>query len=86
MYGVVKSNKKKKNQSLVRIGAMILMYQDLQKGIVVDKWGQKIKDVGVDAHRKLEEFFWVKVFLDLWVEVDKNWRNNKDKLKQFGYM
>jgi len=86
VYGVVKSNKKKKKQPLVRIGAMILVERDSQKGIVVGKGGQKIKDVGVDARRKLEEFFGVKVFLDLRVKVDKNWRNNKDKLKQFGYM
>ena len=86
VYGVVKSNKKKKNKPMVRIGAMILVERDSQKGIVVGKGGQKIKDVGVDARRKLEEFFGVKVFLDLRVKVDKNWRNNKDKLKQFGYM
>jgi len=85
LYGVVKSNNKK-NRPLVRIGAMILVERDSQKGIVVGKGGQKIKDVGVEARGKLEEFFGVKVFLDLRVKVDKNWRNNKDKLKQFGYM
>ena len=53
---------------------------------MLGKGGQKIKDVGVDARRKLKEFFGVKVFLNMRVKVDKNWRNNKDKLKQFGYM
>lgn len=77
---------KTKNKSMIRIGAVILVERDSQKGIVVGKGGQKIKDVGVDARRKLQAFFGVKIFLDLRVKVDKNWRDNKDKLKQYGYM
>ncbi len=80
------NNSNKKNKSMIRIGAVILVERDSQKGIVVGKGGQKIKDVGVDARKKLQAFFGVKIFLDLRVKVDKNWRNNKDKLKQYGYM
>ena len=80
------SNNNKKNKSMIRIGAVILVERDSQKGIVVGKGGQKIKDVGMDARKKLEAFFGVKIFLDLRVKVDKNWRSNKDKLKQYGYM
>ena len=80
------SNNNKKNKSMIRIGAVILVERDSQKGIVVGKGGQKIKDVGMDARKKLQAFFGVKIFLDLRVKVDKNWRSNKDKLKQYGYM
>lgn len=79
-------NNNKKNKSMIRIGAVILVERDSQKGIVVGKGGQKIKDVGMDARKKLQAFFGVKIFLDLRVKVDKNWRSNKDKLKQYGYM
>jgi GTP-binding protein Era len=83
-YGTNNNTKKKK--SMIRIGAVILVERDSQKGIVVGKGGQKIKDVGVGARKKLEAFFGVKIFLDLRVKVEKNWRNNEDKLKQYGYM
>ncbi|KAK1738714.1 GTPase Era family protein [Skeletonema marinoi] len=76
----------KKNKSMIRIGALILVERDSQKGIVVGKGGQKIKDVGMDARKKLQAFFGVKIFLDLRVKVDKDWRSNKEKLKQYGYM
>mmetsp|Transcript_56995 Transcript_56995/g.121008 ORF Transcript_56995/g.121008 Transcript_56995/m.121008 type:complete len:523 (+) Transcript_56995:26-1594(+) len=71
---------------MIRIGATILVERDSQKGIVVGKGGQKVRDVGTDARRKLELFFGAKVFLDLRVKVDKNWRDDKDKLKKYGYM
>ncbi len=80
------SDGKKKSKSMIRIGAVILVERDSQKGIVVGKGGQKIKDVGMDARKKLETFFGCKIFLDLRVKVDKNWRSNKDRLTQFGYM
>ncbi|KAL7457406.1 hypothetical protein ACHAWC_008966 [Mediolabrus comicus] len=80
------SDGKKKSKSMIRIGAVILVERDSQKGIVVGKGGQKIKDVGMDARKKLETFFGCKIFLELRVKVDKNWRSNKDRLKQFGYM
>lgn len=80
----VKSSSKK--NAMIRIGATILVERDSQKGIVVGKGGAKIKDVGVIARKKLEEFYDVKVFLDLRVKVDKNWRNDAEKLKKYGYM
>lgn len=73
-------------KSLIKIEATILVERDSQKGIVVGKGGTKIKDVGMDARKKLQEFFGCKIFLDLRVKVDKNWRNNEDQLKKFGYI
>ena len=70
----------------IRIKATILVERDSQKGIVVGKGGQKIKDVGVDARKRLEDFFGEKVHLDLFVKVDKEWRRDEKKLKEYGYL
>ena len=80
------SNTKKNKAGLIRIGATILVERDSQKGIVVGKGGIKIRDVGIAARKKLQDFFGCKVILDLRVKVDKNWRNDVDKLKKYGYM
>lgn len=80
------SNTKKNKAELIRIGATILVERDSQKGIVVGKGGIKIRDVGIAARKKLQDFFGCKVILDLRVKVDKNWRNDVDKLKKYGYM
>ena len=69
-----------------RMQASILVERDSQKGIVVGKGGQMIKDVGVTARKMLEDFFQTKVHLDLQVKVDKGWRGNEKKLKEYGYM
>jgi len=63
-----------KQKSMIRIEATILVERDSQKGIVVGKGGAKIKDVGVNARNKLQDFFGCKIYLDLRVKVDKNWR------------
>ena len=84
-YDVI-SNTKKNKAGLIRIGATILVERDSQKGIVVGKGGIKIRDVGIAARKKLQDFFGCKVILDLRVKVDKNWRNDVDKLKKYGYM
>eukprot|EP00956_Cyclotella_meneghiniana_P007964 scaffold10576_cov22-Cyclotella_meneghiniana.AAC.1 len=76
----------KRRKSMIRIDATIIVERESQKGIVVGKGGKQIKDVGMDARKKLQKLFGAKIFLELRVKVDKNWRNNADKLKQYGYM
>ena len=71
---------------MIRIRATICVERDSQKGIVVGKGGAKIKQVGVEAREKLEEFLQEKVFLNLDVKVDKNWRKDEKKLKEYGYL
>jgi GTP-binding protein Era len=84
--GGQRTNDTSNRKAMIRIGATILVERDSQKGIVVGKGGRMIKDVGMVSRKKLQEFFGVKVFLDLRVKVDKNWRNSDDKLKKYGYM
>ena len=71
---------------MTRIKASIHVERDSQKGIVVGKGGAMIKDVGVQAREKVEEFLQEKVFLKLEVKVDKNWIKDEKKLKAYGYM
>ena len=71
---------------IARIRAEIHVARESQKHIVVGAQGRMIKRVGMDARRDLEGFLGKKVFLDLYVRVDKNWRDDERKLKRFGYM
>jgi GTP-binding protein Era len=73
-------------KSIIRINATVCVERESQKGIVVGKGGVKIKEIGVEAREKLEEFLETKVFLNLGVKVDKNWRRDEKKLKAFGYL
>ena len=77
----------KPNDPMTRIRADIVVERDSQKGIVVGKGGNMIKLIGMDARQKLQEFLDTnKVFLELNVRVDKNWRKNEDRLKEYGYL
>jgi GTP-binding protein Era len=59
--------------------------RESQKMIVIGAGGNMIKRVGTDARKELESFLGKKVFIDLYVRVDKDWRNDESKLKRFGY-
>jgi len=72
-------------KSLIKIGAVILVERDSQKGIVIGKNGNVLKEVGRLAREELEELLGNKVFLELWVKVRKDWRNQQARLKEFGY-
>jgi GTP-binding protein Era len=68
------------------IEASIYVERESQKGIVVGKGGQQIKEVGIVAREKIEKFLGCAVKLDLSVKVQKDWRKKEDILKQFGYL
>jgi GTP-binding protein Era len=70
----------------IHIMAVIYVERDTQKGIIIGKGGNKIKRVGIEARQDIEKFFDKKVFLELFVKVEKDWRNRENKLKEFGYM
>ena len=70
---------------IFRIRAEIRVARESQKLIVVGAGGNMIKRVGTDSRKELESFLGKKVFLDLYVRVDKDWRNDESKLKRFGY-
>ena len=71
--------------NIIRIRAEIIVERDSQKGILIGKAGSKLKLIGTNARLELEEFFQTKIFLEVFVKVDKNWRDNAQKLKKYGY-
>ena len=68
-----------------RIRAIIYVDRDSQKGIIIGHQGKMLKKVGTSARIDLEAFLNKKIFLELYVKVDPEWRNNESKLKRFGY-
>ena len=76
----------KEEEKIIRISAMIFVERDSQKGILIGKGGSSLKWVGTEARKDMENFFGKKVFLETHVKVSENWRKEKSKLKQFGYL
>ncbi len=70
---------------IIKIQADILVERDSQKGIIIGDKGSAIKKVGEQSRKECEAFFGKKIFLELFVKVDKDWRNNENRLKKFGY-
>lgn len=75
----------KEDEKRIHIKALIVCERDSQKGIIIGHGGQALKKVGAMARKDIERFFEKKVFLDMFVKVEKDWRNQDDKLRAFGY-
>ena len=73
-------------ETSIHIMATIFVERDSQKGIIIGKAGSKLKKVGTDARKDIEKFFDKRVYLELFVKVEPNWRNRENKLKSFGYI
>lgn len=75
----------KEEKDIIRIRAVILMERDTQKGIIIGHKGEAIKKLGTLARKDIELFFEKKIYLQLYVKVEKDWRDRDNLLKQFGY-
>ena len=75
----------KEESTIDRISATIYVARNSQKGIVIGHKGERLKRVGQAARHDLEAFLGKKVFLELYVKVMEDWRNNDNQLKRFGY-
>lgn len=73
------------DEKMIRIRAIIMVERESQKGIVIGHKGQPLKWVGIEARKDLEKFFGKHIHLELYVKVNKNWRNDQNQLKRFGY-
>ena len=71
--------------TMLHISAIIYCERESQKGIIIGKGGSALKRVGMQARQEIEEFFQKKVFLQLFVKVDRDWRSNTGRLKHYGY-
>ncbi len=87
-YGVavvVEQFSEKPEKNLVVINAVINVERDTHKKIIVGKAGARIRAIGQNARKEMEKFLGVRVFLELFVKVQKNWTDSERLLKEFGY-
>lgn len=75
----------KEEPAIDRISAVIYVSRESQKGIIIGHRGSKLKKVGSEARADLEQFLGKKVFLQLFVKVNEDWRNSDRQLRRFGY-
>ena len=75
----------KEEEKIVRIRANIMVSRTSQKSIVIGHQGKKIKKLGIESRTDIESFISKKVHLELFVKVDKDWRDKEGKLKKYGY-
>lgn len=82
---VVEDMEYNRRKNLERIYASVYVERDSQKGIIIGKGGNAIKEIGSQARKDLETLLGKKVFLDLQVKVRKNWRRDLNQIRRFGY-
>lgn len=82
---VVIEQMKERHNETVYIGATIIVERSSQKGIIIGKQGSLLKEIGKNARQDIETLLGSKVFLELWVKVQKDWRNRPVHLKDFGF-
>lgn len=75
----------KEDQHHIHINAVIYVERDSQKGIIIGHQGMALKKVSTEARKSLERFFGKAIYLELFVKVDKDWRNSERELDNFGY-
>ena len=76
---------KERDNGSFYVGANIYVERDSQKGIIIGKKGQMLKDIGMKARPDIEELLGGKVFVELWVKVRSDWRDNEISLRNFGF-
>jgi GTP-binding protein Era len=81
----VDSFKEKKEGRLVKINVTIHLERDSQKGIIIGKNGSKLKQIGVRSREQIQRMLDTKIYLKLFVRVQKNWRKDTRAIKKFGY-
>jgi len=81
----VNSFKEDEQKNLIRIQADIHVERPSQKGIIIGKGGSMLREIGKQARLDMEKLLGARVFLELWVRIQKKWRNDPRALKEFGY-
>ena len=75
----------KEDSKLIRIRVIIYVERNSQKGIIIGHQGVVLKKVSSEARKSLERFFGKKIYLEIFVKVDKDWRSSQKELDSFGY-
>ena len=81
----VRVDRFKEEQKLIRINAVIYVERESQKGIIIGHQGFALKKVSTESRKALEKFFGKPIFLEIFVNVDKDWRSSEKELNSFGY-
>ncbi|MBW2410038.1 MAG: GTPase Era [Deltaproteobacteria bacterium] len=81
----VESFKEEKNGRLIKIDANIHLERDSQKGIIIGKNGSKLKQIGTRSREQIQRLLGAKVYLKLFVKIQKNWRKDTRAIRRFGY-
>jgi GTPase len=82
---VVDEFKEKEDKNLVVITATIQVERESQKGIIIGEKGRMLKEIGSLARKEIESLLGTKVFLELWVKVEKDWREDPRALRRLGF-
>lgn len=82
---VITESMKRDEFDKVHIQATIIVERDSQKGIIIGKGGKMLKNIGIKSRKDIENLLGNKVYLELWVKVQKNWRDKNKDLQNFGY-
>lgn len=82
---VITESMKRDEFDKVHIQATIVVERDSQKGIIIGKGGKMLKNIGIKSRKDIENLLGNKVYLELWVKVQKNWRDKNKDLQNFGY-
>jgi len=82
---VVVESMKRNEDDKVEVRAVINVERKSQKGIIIGKQGKMIKDIGINARRDIEKLLGDKIYLELFVKVQSDWRDKQTNLKDFGY-
>jgi GTP-binding protein Era len=82
---VIDVMKRRESGTIIDVNATIIVERDSQKGIVIGKQGSMLKEIGKRARLDIEALLGSKVFLELWVKVQKDWRNKASQLRDFGF-
>ncbi|RGI30762.1 MULTISPECIES: GTPase Era [Enterococcaceae] len=82
---VVTESMKRDDHDKIHIQATIIVERDSQKGIIIGKGGKMLKNIGTKSRKDIENLLGDKVFLELWVKVQKNWRDKRRDLQNYGY-
>lgn len=75
----------KEGEKSIHINAVIYVDRESQKGIIIGHQGVALKKVSSEARKSLEKFFQKHIYLEVFVKVDKNWRNSQRRLDAYGY-
>lgn len=75
----------KEEASIIHVNAVIYVERESQKGIIIGHQGKALKKVGMESRIEMEAFFGKKIYLELFVKVEKDWRNKSQSLRSFGY-